>query len=79
MGPSLTLPPSGPADKCITSELLKDIPLPGVLGGSLSAEAELLKGGESRWGAGGGLFPCCLLPAGHCPRIPCPCRAAPFP
>ncbi|XP_010082688.1 PREDICTED: eukaryotic translation initiation factor 3 subunit G-like, partial [Pterocles gutturalis] len=31
--------------KCITSELLKDIPLPGVLGGSLSAEAELLKGG----------------------------------
>lgn len=32
-------------DKCITSELLKDIPLPGVLGGSLSAEAELLKGG----------------------------------
>lgn len=36
-----------PADKCITSELLKDIPLTGVLGGSLSAEAELLKGGKS--------------------------------
>ncbi|NXJ01040.1 EIF3G factor, partial [Psophia crepitans] len=35
----------GEDDKCITSELLKDIPLPGVLGGSLSAEAELLKGG----------------------------------
>uniref|UniRef100_A0A8B9B9T5 Eukaryotic translation initiation factor 3 subunit G n=1 Tax=Anser brachyrhynchus TaxID=132585 RepID=A0A8B9B9T5_9AVES len=34
-----------PTDKCITSELLKDIPLTGVLGGSLSAEAELLKGG----------------------------------
>uniref|UniRef100_A0A8D0FU24 Eukaryotic translation initiation factor 3 subunit G n=1 Tax=Strix occidentalis caurina TaxID=311401 RepID=A0A8D0FU24_STROC len=35
----------GEDDKCITSELLKDIPLPGVLGSSLSAEAELLKGG----------------------------------
>ncbi|NWI89649.1 EIF3G factor, partial [Pitta sordida] len=32
-------------DKCITSELLKDLPLPGVLGGPSSAEAELLKGG----------------------------------
>ena len=43
----VTFPPRLPADKCITSELLKDIPLPGVLGGSLSAEAELLKGGEN--------------------------------
>ncbi|NXB41807.1 EIF3G factor, partial [Leucopsar rothschildi] len=32
-------------DKVITSELLKDLPLPGVLGGPSSAEAELLKGG----------------------------------
>ncbi|TRZ06981.1 hypothetical protein HGM15179_020126, partial [Zosterops borbonicus] len=32
------------ADKVITSELLKDLPLPGVLGGPSSAEAELLKG-----------------------------------
>lgn len=46
-------PSSLPTDKCITSELLKDIPLPGVLGGSLSAEAELLKGGES-WARGRG-------------------------
>ncbi|NWV85205.1 EIF3G factor, partial [Dasyornis broadbenti] len=35
----------GEDDKCITSELLKDLPLPGVLGGPSSAEAELLKGG----------------------------------
>ncbi|NWH95039.1 EIF3G factor, partial [Aegithalos caudatus] len=32
-------------DKVITSELLKDLPLPGVLGGPSSAEAELIKGG----------------------------------
>lgn len=64
-------PPSLPTDKCITSELLKDIPLPGVLGGTLSAEAELLKGGES-WvrGQGGSCF---FLPPppsrtlSHCP------------
>uniref|UniRef100_U3JZC4 Eukaryotic translation initiation factor 3 subunit G n=1 Tax=Ficedula albicollis TaxID=59894 RepID=U3JZC4_FICAL len=35
----------GEDDKVITSELLKDLPLPGVLGGPSSAEAELLKGG----------------------------------
>uniref|UniRef100_UPI000B4D53CF eukaryotic translation initiation factor 3 subunit G-like n=1 Tax=Lonchura striata TaxID=40157 RepID=UPI000B4D53CF len=35
----------GEDDKVITSELLKDLPLPGVLGGASSAEAELLKGG----------------------------------
>ncbi|XP_039577499.1 eukaryotic translation initiation factor 3 subunit G-like, partial [Passer montanus] len=35
----------GEDDKVITSELLKDLPLPGVLGGPNSAEAELLKGG----------------------------------
>ncbi|KAM6364737.1 LOW QUALITY PROTEIN: eukaryotic translation initiation factor 3 subunit G [Pluvialis apricaria] len=67
----------GEDDKCITSELLKDIPLPGVLGGQLSAEAELLKGGES-WVRGGGLFSCCLPHIGHRPTVP-PSLQAPLP
>ncbi|KAM6233263.1 LOW QUALITY PROTEIN: eukaryotic translation initiation factor 3 subunit G [Porphyrio hochstetteri] len=67
----------GEDDKCITSELLKDIPLPGVLGGSLSAEAELLKGGESGEGLGG-LFPCLLPCVVHPPSVS-PSPQAPLP
>lgn len=66
-------PPYLPTDKCITSELLKDIPLPGVLGGSLSAEAELLKGGESwarGWGGSVFLSPPPQRTLSHCPPSP---------